>query len=201
MEDRYLFKAKRTDNEEWEIGNLITNVFFRLGQSIPYILCSDKAEYDCFEDFTEGNGIFEVRPDTICQCTCLKDKNGKLIWENDIIKDKHGNFYKAFWQDNYYQFFWICVKSDIFSIGAKWDLWSFKSFEIEVIGNIFDNKELLEVRDSMTEKNNKEPSPCSGCKYEKSTNIKELLAFAHIVKELIPTKRIGKFTRIGMRRI
>lgn len=26
-------------------------------------------------------------------------------------------------------------------------------------------------------KNNKEPSPCSGCKYEKSTNIKELLAF------------------------
>lgn len=51
----------------------------------------------------------------------------------------------------------------------------------------------------MTEKNNKEPSPCSGCKYEKSTNIKEL--FAHIVKELTPTKRIGKFTKIGMRRI
>ena len=49
----------------------------------------------------------------------------------------------------------------------------------------------------MAEKNSKEPSPCSGCKYEKSTNIKELLAFAHIVKELIPTKRIGKFTRIG----
>ena len=33
------------------------------------------------------------------------------------------------------------------------------------------------VRDNMTEKNSKEPSPCSGCKYEKSTNIKELLAF------------------------
>lgn len=49
----------------------------------------------------------------------------------------------------------------------------------------------------MAEKNSKEPSPCSGCKYEKSTNIKEFLAFAHIVKELIPTKRIGKFTRIG----
>lgn len=144
MEDRYLFKAKRLDNGEWVIGNLITNVFFRLGQSIPYILCPDKAEYDCFEDFTEENGIFEVRPDTICQCTGLKDKNGKLIWENDIARDKHGNCYKAFWQNNYYQFSWICVKSDIFSIGAKWDLWSFKSFEIEVIGNRFDNPELLE---------------------------------------------------------
>ena len=55
MEDRYLFKAKRVDNGEWVIGNLITNVFFRLGQSIPYILCSDKAEYDCFDDFTEEN--------------------------------------------------------------------------------------------------------------------------------------------------
>lgn len=144
MEDRYLFKAKRIDNGEWVIGNLITNVFFRLGQSIPYILCPDKAEYDCFEDFTEENGIFEVRPDTICQCTGLKDKNGKLIWENDIVRDKEGNCYKAFWQNNYYQFSWICVKSDIFQIGTKWDLYIWRSFEIAVIGNIFDNSELLE---------------------------------------------------------
>ena len=55
-----------------------------------------------------------------------------------------GNFYKAFWRNNYYQFYWICVKSDVFSIGTKWDLWSFKRFEIEVIGNIFDNPDLLE---------------------------------------------------------
>lgn len=86
--------------------------------------------------------MIEVDPSTICKCTGLKDKNGKLIWENDVVKDKHGNFYKAFWQDNYYQFSWICVKSDVFSIGAKWNLWSFKSFEIEVTGNIFDNPEL-----------------------------------------------------------
>ena len=92
----------------------------------------------------EIDGWSEIDPSTICQCTGLKDKNGKLIWENDIVKYKHGNFYKAFWQNNYYQFSWICVKSDVFSIGAKWDLWSFKSFEIEVVGNIFDNPELVE---------------------------------------------------------
>lgn len=85
---------------------------------------------------------YEIDPSTICQCTGLKDKNGKLIWENDVVKDKHGNFYKAIWQNNHYQFSWICVKSDVFFIGVKWDLWSFKSFEIEVIGNIFDDKEL-----------------------------------------------------------
>ena len=146
MEDRYLFKAKRLDNGEWEIGNLITNVFFRLGQSIPYILCSDKAEYDCFEDFTEENGIFEVRPDTICQCTGLKDKNGKLIWENDIV-----GFWDTYSTEN--------GQAEMDCIGkVVWDdetisfqvtnRLSAESYEVldecSVIGNVFDNPELLE---------------------------------------------------------
>ena len=88
----------------------------------------------------------KVDPSTICQCTG-RDKNGNLIWENDIAKDEQGNLYKAFWQSNYYQFSWVCVKSEIFLIGAKWDLWRFKSSEIEVVGNIFDNPELLESED------------------------------------------------------
>lgn len=129
MEDRYLFKAKRIDNGEWVQG---------------YLYGIWEKRYILWGMTNDVPNMIEVDPSTICQCTGLKDKNGNLIWENDIIKDKHGNFYKAFWQNNYYQFSWICVKSDIFSIGAKWDLWSFKSFEIEVIGNIFDNKELLE---------------------------------------------------------
>lgn len=155
MEDRYLFKAKRIDNGEWVIGNLITNVFFRLGQSIPYILCPDKAKYDCFEDFTEENGIFEVRPDTICRCTGLRDKNGKLIWENDIVKKE---FYTDY--DN-------CANSEEYIGIAKvmdcaWVIETIRGrkctrpiFEamtysedvkhFEVIGNIFDNPELLEV--------------------------------------------------------
>lgn len=144
MEDRYLFKGKRVDDGEWVVGNLITNVFFRLGKSIPYILCPDKAEYDCFEEFSEGNGIFEVQPDTICRCTGSKDKNGKLVWENDLAKDEAGNLFKVFWQENYYQFSWICVKSEKLPIGVKWNLWNFKSSEIEVIGNAIDNPELLE---------------------------------------------------------
>ena len=152
MEDRYLFKAKRIDNGEWVIGNLITNVFFRLGQSIPYILCSDKAEYDCFEDFTEENGIFEVRPDTICQCTGLRDKNGKLIWENDILHN--GNYFVVKWNAPCARFDIVLNNSHNIPMGkwepmiCDWKTNDFKeykkSIDYEVIGNVFDNKELLE---------------------------------------------------------
>ncbi len=170
MEDRYLYKAKRVDNGEWVIGNLITNVFFRLGQSIPYILCPGKAEYYCFEDFTEENGIFEVRPDTICQCTGLKDKNGKLIWENDIVelfgyrgviryvcgsfgigyqknidwKEIQSNIMRVTGCEN---ILYACENDNYISL---WEIyWNFNDEDdsvdtVEVIGNIFDNAELLE---------------------------------------------------------
>ena len=137
MEDRYLYRAKRTDNGEWVEGALFNGESHCIiGQEIKF---SPYTEHECK---IVGH---EVDRDTICQCTGLKDKNGNLIWENDIVRDELGNFYKAFWQNNYYQFSWVCVKTDVFLIGAKWDLWSIKSFEIEVIGNIFDNPELLEA--------------------------------------------------------
>ena len=132
MEDRYLFKAKRISDGEWVVGYII-----RCGHT-------GKEKYYIVPIYASDLYCFLIDKTTICQCTGLKDKNGKLIWENDIVRDEHGNSYKALWQNNYYQFSWICVKSDVFLIGTKWDLWSFKSFEIEVIGNIFDNKELLE---------------------------------------------------------
>ena len=129
MNDRYLFKAKRIDNWEWIQG---------------YLYGIWEKRYILWGMINDVPNMIEVDPPTICQCTGLKDKNGKLIWENDIMKDEKGNFYKAFWQNNYYQFSWICVKADVLPIGAKWNLWSIKSFEIEVAGNIFDNPELIE---------------------------------------------------------
>lgn len=88
--------------------------------------------------------MVEVDPSTVCQCTGGKDKNSKLIYENDIAKDDKGNLYKAFWQDNHYQFSWMCVKSEKLPIGAKWNFDCFRGYEMEVIGNVFDNPELLE---------------------------------------------------------
>lgn len=136
MEARYLFKAKRVDNGEWVQGCYIYDVDRDCSKSLNEFAHRIQPLYS--HAYAEP-----VDPTTICQCTGLKDKNGKLIWENDIVKDRYGNFYKAFWQNDYYQFS-FCAKTGVFPIGAKWNLWSFKSYEIEVIGNIFDNPELSE---------------------------------------------------------
>lgn len=139
MEDRYLFKAQRVDNGEWVQGALVYDDRDRLYRIITEI------GYSTGTCLTTANAPRVDKP-TICQCTGLKDKNGNLIWENDIVKDKNSNFYIAIWWDDYYQYCWVCIKSiiEIF-VGGKRDLWVIvENSEIEVIGNIFDNPELLE---------------------------------------------------------
>nr|DAP02828.1 MAG TPA: YopX protein [Caudoviricetes sp.] len=150
MENRYLFKAKRKNwqelpkDEQWVQGYLFDDGFENGRVFVGSFVIEKYNGTACDDWAVTGINFYEIDQNTICQCTGLKDKNGELIWENDIVRDKEGNCYKAFWQNNYYQFSWICVKSDIFQIGTKWDLYIWRSYEIAVIGNTFDNPELLE---------------------------------------------------------
>lgn len=145
MENRYLYRGKRIDTGEWVEGSLVTGVFFRLGQEIPYMFCPNLADYDCFEDFSEENGIFEVDPSTICQCTGLRGKNGKMIWENDILMayldEDHledVTYAKVEWNG----FGWIIQENN--SEDQEY-LDDFVMENYEVCGNTIDNPELLEV--------------------------------------------------------
>ena len=144
MEDRYLFKAKRLDNGEWAQGALFNGESHCIiGQEIKF---SPYTEHEC-----KIVG-YEVDRDTICQCTGLKDKNGKLIWENDILHN--GNYFVVKWNAPYARFDIVLNNSHNIPIGkwepmiCDWKTNDFKEYrksvDYEVIGNIFDNPELLE---------------------------------------------------------
>ena len=139
MNDRYLYRAKRADNGEWVQGALFNGESHCIiGQEIKF---SPYTEHEC-----KIVG-YEVDRDTICQCTGLKDKNGKLIWENDVVKqfadcNELGNslyfFYQIRWNNEYSAFegYEIYTEETVLFPDLE---------DIEVIGNIFDNPELLEV--------------------------------------------------------
>ena len=134
MNNRYLYRAKRTDNGEWVEGFLLKK------HGLFFI-------YDIINSDTCRQPNYEVDPSTICQCTGLKDKNGKLIWENDICrrillptKRIETNFRIAYVP-------YKCCLSAIDLDGSNITFLSDyinNQYEVEVIGNIFDNPELLE---------------------------------------------------------
>ena len=131
MEDRYLFKSKRLDNNYWILGFLSVN---KTGKYFIRPICGSALSSE------------EVDKNTICQCTGLKDRNGKLIFENDIV---------AYWDAYSTENGWEeadCIgkvvfddKTLSFQVTNRLSAESYEVLdECSVIGNIFDNPDLLE---------------------------------------------------------
>lgn len=138
MESRYLYRGKRIDNGKWIVGSLIVDKHQHIetGEQIE-IIGIYPSEY---KDFSK-----RIDPSTICQCTGLKDKNGKLIFENDILSGhidvefpEDETRKRVVWHENGW-----CTNE--LGCDDYEELDDFDSENFEVIGNKFDNPELLEV--------------------------------------------------------
>lgn len=142
MQDRYLFKAKRKDNGEWVEGFYFCMTHTDGRHTHHFII-------PLGADLSLGTPVekiqVEVDQSTICQCTGLKDKNGKLIFENDILSGhidvefpEDETRKRVVWHENGW-----CTNETGCDDYEKLD--DFDSENFEVIGNVFDNPELLEV--------------------------------------------------------
>lgn len=115
------------------LGNLHGKFIYGSLGVIDTDLC---AIYHCFE-FTDDEMLL-VDPETVGQYIGLTDKNGKKIFEGDIVKYKNNSPCKIDYIDSQFVMMW---KNFYRNFEQVYD------DEIEVIGNIYDNPELLEVKE------------------------------------------------------
>ena len=120
-----LFRGKRIDKNEWVEGDLI-----HLPNGIAIL----------------ANGYAYVIPETVGQYTGLKDKKGKMIFEGDILIDKYSNEKFGFvgvvkYNENLTKFQIVSDKYPNYDVGV-----GSRRDSIKILGNAYDNPELLEAK-------------------------------------------------------
>lgn len=132
--DRFRFRVWDTEKKEMIYGAEMAYDYMRLCPGGKII------EENCFGDVLENKRYI------VEQCTCLKDKNGRIIYEGDIVK-RHSK-YSEDEKDVVLQVEWNRKGARYITTDKKHDSWIFSMFdyEYEILGNIHENPELLEEK-------------------------------------------------------
>ena len=136
-----LFRGRRRDNREWVFGSCYKQTEF-YGDKAEGIMIITSSESLCYDQALE---YYAVSEETVGQFTGMTDKNGKKIFEGDVVRitDDEGNTDFSDGGIGAVEFF-----DGLWYVGGQvhnglYDL--HKCFFIEVIGNIHDQPELLET--------------------------------------------------------
>lgn len=135
-----LYRGKRKDNGEWIEGSLLK---VTISGETCYLIFGDDFAFDGNDVTALSHAL--VDPETIGECTSLPDKNGKLLFEGDIVRHyncsdmpESYSIGRIFWDEKHCKFRRTSnTYSEIVDIA--------RHCIYEVISNIHDNPELLEV--------------------------------------------------------
>ena len=117
MNDRFLFRVMNKETKKYEHPSVVE-------ESSVFLLSRVSSKY-----------IVE-------QCTGLKDKNGKLIYEGDILRRKDSAGRVVEWDDNELTFLFTTLDGEASMPLARYNI---QKLELEIVGNIHENPELLEA--------------------------------------------------------
>ena len=129
----FKFRARRTDKDEFAFGDLLTGMGYKKGK---FFILPHLSYYPSDCKSLDG---YEVIPETIGQFTSLYDKNGKEIYEGDILAfdDYSNDVIEVRFVRGVFAFLWNGSLDNECTTVAPTREWA------NVIGNIYDNPELL----------------------------------------------------------
>ena len=136
--DRHICRAKDINTGEWVYGYYVSvPMEYGHGKMVYAIFDPNKCEHICMGEYKDY-GWYEVDPDTVCCCTEVPDKNGKMLFEHDIVKIRSygGGYHETE----------IYFKNGKFAVnGSNYYYKDIRPNSVEFVRNKFDNPELLEV--------------------------------------------------------
>lgn len=128
-----LFRGKRTINGDWVYGDFVRGNERKSLRDSIFVYDSE----------TQSFNDYEINPSTLGQYTGLTDKNGKRIFEGDVAKVLQGKDKDIAYVGFENGAFMLYPKTGNIYERTLWEYW-YNDWDVEVIGNITDNPELLE---------------------------------------------------------